>query len=236
MMHRELLITEDPALHLVWYEKTIYIKPLPEFLLCWRFCRDRICPDPSRAACAAGFLSTYLRLVSHRSDFRICFQLGLLPDGLTWDQWSAFTASLRGNLGHVPLNKRYRYGELRLRRLNHVYLVGRRGLTYYSIYSQYNHFFSENFAWCFLVFATFTVILEAMQVVLSTPRTPAAFDAAAYRFGIFVLLVVVSTVVIVTALFLGLFVYFLAITLRMKATGNREDEHCKECITSAYFV
>jgi hypothetical protein len=111
MMHRKLLITEDPALHLVWYEKTIYIKPLPEFLLCWRFYRDRICPDPSRAACAAGFLSTYLRLVSHRSDFRIGVQLGLLPDGLTRDQWSAFAASLRGNLGHVPLNKRYRYGE-----------------------------------------------------------------------------------------------------------------------------
>jgi hypothetical protein len=47
---------------------------------------------------------------------------------------------------------------------------------------------------------------------------------------------VVSTVAIATALFLGLFVYFLAITLRMKATGNREDGHCEECITSAYFV
>lgn len=126
-MHREMLITEDPALHLVWYEKTIYIKPLPEFLLCWQFYQDQICPDPSRAAFAAGFLSTYLQLISHRSDFRIAVKLGLLPDGLIWEQWRAFAASLRENLKHVPLNNRYYYGELRLRRLNHIYLVGTAG-------------------------------------------------------------------------------------------------------------
>lgn len=236
MMHREVLITEDPALHLVWYEKTMYIKPLPEFLLCWQFYQDHICPDPSRAALAAGFLSTYLLLIPRRSDFRIAVKLGLLPDGLVWEQWRAFAASLHENLKHVLLNKRYHYGELRLRRLNHIYLLSRLGLMYYSTYSQYDHFFSQNFAWCVLAFGFFTVILDAMQVVLSTSETPAAFDGAAYRFGVFAVVVVVCAATLITALFLGLFVYFLAITLRTKAADNREGDPRRERVTSGCSV
>lgn len=75
-----------------------------------------------------------------------------------------------------------------------------------------------------------------MQVVLSTSRTPAAFDAAAYRFGVFALVVVVCAAALMTALFLGLFVYFLVITLRTKATDNRAGGPRKERVTSGCSV
>ena len=231
-MHREIIATEDIALHLVWYEKTIYVKPLPGYLLCWKFHRDEISPNAALAAAATGFLLTYTRLVAHPSDFRVAVAQGLMPEGLCWGQWHAFATSLLDHvaLQDVPLNKRYLYGELRLARLNHISLLSsRHRRLYYSTYSQYDHFFTKKFAWFVLAVAVFTVILEAMQVMLSTERPPPVFQSVAFHFGLLAILFVVSAGGAAVGLFLALFVYFLIVTWRTRIRDDVSGAGAADC-------
>lgn len=39
---RALKITEDPALHLVWYKKELYMKPIPHCLLSYAFWKEHL--------------------------------------------------------------------------------------------------------------------------------------------------------------------------------------------------
>jgi len=146
VMKRDIVLTENVGLHLVWFDTTYYAKPLPEWLLDWHFHGRVPCGDKELLHAANGFLRTYIRLVQHPSDFHIARELGLLPDCLdSWEDWSGIVASVR-ELGDIPdmnVSKRYHYGELRLRRLNHIYRVFHRG-NYHSVYLQYDQFFSKN--------------------------------------------------------------------------------------------
>src|SRR5208282_4898449 len=72
LMGRQILITERPDLHLVWYYDRIFIKPIPLCLLNYEFYSNHLlkAPDGARfCADANGFLRTYASLIIHESDF-----------------------------------------------------------------------------------------------------------------------------------------------------------------------
>lgn len=213
MMHREITITEDPSLHLVWYDSTIYIKPLPLYLLRWQFFKDNLCADTELYKNAAGLLLTYAFLVRSQSDFKIALETGLIPGEITWAEWSSLATSF-ADIPRRDVNMRYIYGELRLRRLNHVAIIFMGRMSYYSVYTQYDHFFSKNFAWLVLVFAYVSVVLTAMQVVIGVTDMSDAFERVSYWFGVATIIVVMAGVVAALVLFVYLFMYFLFSTLK----------------------
>jgi len=132
MMKRDIVLTENVGLHLVWFDTTYYVKPLPEWLLNWHFYDRVLCNNKDLMLAANGFLRTYIRLVQHPSDFRIARELGLLPACLdTWEAWSGIVASVRelDDIEDIEVSKRYHYGELRLRRLNQIYRAFHRRIT-----------------------------------------------------------------------------------------------------------
>lgn len=211
-MHRKILITECPTLHLVWYDSTIHIKPIPEYLLDWDFFNEHICTDASLFKLACGFLYSYSKLITHKSDFAIAIEAGLLPHDMEWPAWCLF-ASYIGNIRPDNINKRYLYGELRLRRLNQIYNVCRAKLAYHLPYTQYDNYFTQNFAWLLLLFAYLTVVLTAMQVVLATPNSTGQFKDASYWLGVVSIIIVLVGAFMILALFVTLFTYNLIITL-----------------------
>lgn len=231
MLHRRILVTEDASLHLVWYDSTIFVKPLPAFLLDWELVARHVCPDAGVYGLAAGLLLTYARLVRHVSDYRIARELGLLPAHVSWSAWCA----VAGELGRIPardVNERYVFGELRLPRLNHIWRFCRWKMRYFSPYTEYRHFFVKNFAWFVVMFACLSVVLSAIQVVISTPAGVGeeAVVRFAYGFAMFAIALTLGAVVVVGGLFAMLFVYFLQRTVR--ETGRylrgleRREEKC----------
>ena len=89
--------------------------------------------------------------------------------------------------------------------------------TVYRI-DQHRPFFSENFTWCVLAVAFFTIVFDAARVALSTAGPPAALEVVTYRCGLFAILLVVCAVAAMMAQFVGLFVYSLIVTFRTRAT------------------
>lgn len=223
MLERQIMITEQADLHLLWTHTSILIKPLQTFLLDYQFWLDHICPDQALHASACGFILSYAWLVCHQSDFKIAMECGLLPSQLQWAQWTEFIDDFLSNVDHVDhetfgqVNKRYRYGELRLGKLNHIYRFypafrGRfilRGYLYR--YDSYRVFFRRNFAWILVAFVYITIILQGLQVGLDTDELgqDQRFQKAAYIFTVFS----ITTGAVVAALVAFLFLFFLSYNL-----------------------
>ena len=90
---RNIVISENPELHLIWYYDRIFIKPLPKYLLSFDFSNTYLTSQPSSLGqereiikrSALGFLRTYQYLVQYESDFNIAIEKGLLPKAVTWE-------------------------------------------------------------------------------------------------------------------------------------------------------
>ena len=127
LMSREIVVTEQIALHLVWTKGKIFIKPLPRYLLDEEFCMANIDGKATLARCAQGLLYTYSALVASESDFRIARNSGLLPMAKDWPEWRGIVRrfvekqSASGHNIYGMINERYLYGELRLSRLDTIY-------------------------------------------------------------------------------------------------------------------
>ena len=85
VLSREIVITEQIGLHLVWKDKRMYLKPLSKYLLVpstWsqhfksQQGDDQQTTDHRQAlaACARGFLHSYCALIAYESDFRRIFR------------------------------------------------------------------------------------------------------------------------------------------------------------------
>ena len=139
---RKIIVTEDPRLHLVWIYDRVFIKPLPRYLLSYTFWSEHISNDKSpfwgsneeeRKTCtmirmsALGFLRTYYHLIQHESDFEIARnETKLLSSDITWTEFCAFSKDFL-DVSDNDVSERYRYGELRLTRLNlYVKLITRK--------------------------------------------------------------------------------------------------------------
>jgi hypothetical protein len=185
MLKREITISERIELHLFWFESIIFIKPLPAWMLDWDFCNAHICTDRDLYELVNGWLRSYTKLIQYPSDFVIAKKLGLLPERIrTWDEWSDLSIALQMRIDNSIVNKRYYYGELRLRRLNHIYLFLRAFDTYHYIHQRHKPFFSEKFGRLLLFLVYLTTILSVLQVVVSTQHTPEKLGDFSYWFGL----------------------------------------------------
>lgn len=234
---REIMVTEDPKLHLLWTAKRIYVKPLPCCLLNYDFWDHFLVkasfadtyhadelnlhatasspPRPFARSMALGFLRSYALLIRHPSDFKLAREKGLLPDGFDWDQWCCFIAHFR-DLNDSEVSKRYHYGQIRLARLNWAMRICRPrkggGLhnnwyyerPYWSA-SPYVHSAAVVLAF---IFASFSLVLSAMQVMLAAPASDpetyitaglAAYARAFFGFSIAVILASMTALVLLVS-------------------------------------
>ncbi len=219
LLGRKILITEDTNEHLVWVEERFFVKPLPSYLLSFDFWRDNLCAQEDLHKSACGLLLSYAWLVCHESDFRIATESGLLPNGIEWQQWTTLVADFLSGLDLHSLKNvsdRYKYGELRLTRLNKIYrllVLSPKHLVYgyMSASTWYKSFFSRNFAWLLAVFAYLTIILSALQVGLATSflQGNETFQSASYGFAIASAVAVAGSVFAIFLIWLFLFTYHL---------------------------
>jgi len=174
---REIIITEEPGLHLVWIYDRVYIKPIPKYLLShafWEFYltgRDSPIPEPLRqdiARAAFGFLRSYLYLIRHKSDFILATdeKLRLIPKEISYTEFVKFVVSFE-KVEDISVSPRWRFGELRLTRLNFWSKIFLRRFAYHKVHGQYGDYFARFYGPILFVFGIFSVSLSAMQVALA---------------------------------------------------------------------
>jgi hypothetical protein len=199
VMGREIVVTEEPRLHLVWVHNRIFIKPLPQYLTSHRFwerCLDEWSQSPgSRETrdnvrkAAMGFLRSYRHLVKHETDFNIAQQAGMQ------------------DIGDAEVSPRYCYGELRLTRLNFYAPFMLRKFHYEQVHGQYGEFFARLYGPILFVLAVVSTMLSAMQVALAAEQLATMhWIAIGYVSRWFSVISLVGAAV-VSGWFLGLWLY-----------------------------
>ncbi|KAI1869863.1 uncharacterized protein JN550_005453 [Neoarthrinium moseri] len=223
-LQRSIHLTESVDEHLIWHESSIFIKPVPEYLLNFEFWTSRICGDVALYKCACGLLFSYAWLVGHKSDFRIAQNTGIIPDDISWGQWTDFMrdfiARVQPRLTH-HISNRYTYGELRLSRLNTLYRfttpISARKLVigFMSTSNRRKIFFKQHFGWFLAAFAYISVILSAMQVGLGTDalQNSAQFQNVSYGVSLSAIYVVIISIAFIVIVWFGLFWFHLLSTL-----------------------
>lgn len=227
MIGRQIILTEQADLHLVWQDSRIYVKPIPEFLLDLNFWTEHICQYDLLWQTARGFLLSYIWLVRSKNDFRIAHDNGLLPTEIGWEGWVLFTRSLLCSINNETLqsvNRRFLYGELRLNRLNWIYRISLRDdpkefiKGYMHKYNRYSVFLERNFAWIIGSFVYVTIVLTAMQVGLATERLGKneRFQSASYGFTVFAITASIIALGVLAILLLVLVFFNLKEALKLK--------------------
>jgi hypothetical protein len=221
LLGRSILVTEDPDEHLVWFEAQIFVKPLPEYLLDYNYWNTHLCSDEDLHKSACGLLLSYAWLVCHESDLVIAQEIGLLSKDIAQSDWAEFLDVFLDNINLDTLSdvsKRYKYGELRLSRLNTIYRLvpsahSLRNLIrgYRAGSTWYNAFFGRHFKWTLAMFAVLSVLLSALQVGLATSvlQNDYDFQRASYGLTVATLVAVAASTVTVLVVWLVLFWYHL---------------------------
>ncbi|KAI4171027.1 MAG: hypothetical protein LQ343_004564 [Gyalolechia ehrenbergii] len=178
-----IVITENPELHLTWTDNRIFIKPIPPYMLSHAFWITHLLPlpsdctggvhiePPSNALVKAvlGYMRTYYYLIRHESDLHIAKRSRLLPPSatdITLEQFYAFIAGF-GDIEDNQVSPRYScYGTLRLSRLNLWAKIFLHRFQFYHINRQYSEYFARFYAPILFYFGILTVVLSAMQVGL----------------------------------------------------------------------
>ncbi|KAJ5555059.1 hypothetical protein N7535_007504 [Penicillium sp. DV-2018c] len=148
------------------------------------------CPRCDLSKSALGFLTSYIALIQYPSDFIIAQDYNLLPASLTWPQWRALVQNLLDNdiMNPDKINRRYRYGELRLARLNKIYAfhLGSFFRGYRAKYQTYQELLHTYLAPITAMTVYFALVLTAMQVGLATEQLAGsqAFQRASYGFTV----------------------------------------------------
>lgn len=179
-------------MHLVWYHDKIYVKPMPLCLLNYDFWTTflllpahsisnkeefvmeqvPLAPVFDRAA-VIGFMRSYALLVRHRVDFVLAYEAYLFPAELDWIKWSEFIAHFR-DIEDEEVARRYYFGQLRLSRLNWAVRLfcpsSAKTRWFYEIpYWSTGMYIERVVAPLLFSFASFSIVLSSMQVVLSVP-------------------------------------------------------------------
>ena len=219
-----MYLTESPDEHLVWHEASIYIKPIPEYLLDFEFWDQELCHNKALYRSACGLLMSYSWLIRHRSDIRIAHDTGLLPASITYEEWTDFMIEFASHTNALRLaDCRYGYGELRLSRLSSLYRVGVGSRTLRSLVdgfmprsTRYTTFFRRNFAWILVVLVYISVVLSAMQVALATERYSESdhFQRFSASAALLSLVFVIGVATVIFIVWLTLFWFHLVSTLR----------------------
>ena len=185
---REVIVTEDPRLHLLWYHDRIFIKPLPKYLLSYHFweaylsvhCQSTAEQKTLRRA-VLGYLRTYVYLIKHESDFRIADDdnLQLVPQGITFLEFCDFIALLE-NVLDTEVSGRYSYGEIRLTRLNLYSKIFLGNFSFHRVQAQYSDYFATFYGPLLFVFGSFSVVLSAMQLGMAVESLDTTAQWRAY--------------------------------------------------------
>ncbi|KAF2128749.1 hypothetical protein P153DRAFT_291847 [Dothidotthia symphoricarpi CBS 119687] len=177
---RDIVLTEDPKLHLIWSYDKIYIKPVPTYLLSRSFWESYILDRSTQFSThqthekirtsALGFLRSYAYLIRHESDLRIAKDpnLTLVPPSLTWNKWCLLRAALL-QIQDNEVSGRYGFGEIRLTRLNSWTKLLCRP-TYHRTHPQYGEYFARFYAPLLFFFGVVSVMLSSMQLVAAVEQ------------------------------------------------------------------
>ena len=174
---RNIVVTENPELHLVWINSRVFVKPLPLYLLShamWVGCLsgkfvDGITPEDSQCIERAGlgYLRTWYYLVRHESDFRLAKEYHLIPDTVSFHDLLLFIRHF-AHISDCDVSDRYRYGDLRLSRLNMWAKIFLHKWMFHRVHGQYGEYFAQLYGPILFIFAVFSTSLSAMQVVLAS--------------------------------------------------------------------
>ena len=247
--NRVIIISEEPKLHLVWYYGTIYVKPLPDYLLNHVIWRDYI-PKPivepvetrpryDKYRAAVGYLRSYSFLIQHESDFIIAQKLNLLPKYLSFQKFQRFIQPFR-SIPDDQVAHRYQYGQFRLTRLNlavHIIQIfhiirffrtkERLPWYYQEQLWQTAQYIQQYAAPLVFVFAILSIILSSMQVVLAAlgETTWHAFVRASWGFSVATIIFAASPIVIAfTSIILLLIVQGqFAVRTKIKERQHQKD-------------
>jgi hypothetical protein len=177
---REIIVTEEARLHLVWIHDRIFIKPIPRYLLSYGFWEAYLDQRPESLndeqsnlrKAATGFLRTYRYLIRHESDLHIAQQDGLrlIPNDVDWASFCRFTSDLN-DIQDSAVSRRYYFGELRLTRLNFYAPFLLRKFRFEQVHGQYGDYFARLYGPVLFVFAVVSTILNSMQVALAADQS-----------------------------------------------------------------
>jgi hypothetical protein len=233
MMGFDVLYTQQIDLHLLKFNTHLFIKPLPEWILCADFWTKHLCRDHVLHESACGFLLSYVWLLVTPLDLKLAHDSSLVPSFITWHWWKDFVKDFL-KPGHVDINtlaqvnKRYQFGDLRLERVNTIYRIRYfythfvRGYLYG--YNRYESFFERNFRWMLSMSVFFSLVLSAMQVgiVLKELEHSRAFLRASLFFVIFSIMIVVAVFAVVGTIFTSVFLFNM-----VAAIGHANQEQRK---------
>ena len=234
---REILITEDPRLHLLWIDNRVFLKPLPEYLLSHGFWIQYLSAtkfhDAEHATIrksALGYLRTYYHLIRHESDFDLAIENRLIPRHVTWRGFALFRAEL-ASIQDSEVSRRYAFGEIRLSRLNLFTKIFLRRFNYQEIHWQYSERFSRFYGPLLFVFGLLSVALSAMQVEMAVEQvtdSPWKCLWTVYRWwGVVAVLCILGLALSLILLFLAMMLNELSFALRalwkIKRHGSRHD-------------
>ena len=248
---RSLIVAEDSALHMVWYYKTVYLKPIPRYLLSYTFWERYLLPseqqrsgkvntdstfdvdamtEPCRAA--LGFLRSYSYLIVHDSDFQLARQVNLIPKDTTSREFRLFIGYFR-SIPDAAVTPRYHYGQLRLTRLNLVVrLLQPRSLgallfrRYHQGHMQTGQYIQRFGTPLLFLFAANSLILSAMQVTLAAlgNDTWHAFVKVSRGFSVGVIVLILNLAFWTLLGIVAFLLYQGQFALRMRKRDNQKHK------------
>ena len=239
---RQILLNEDPNLHLVWYYDKIFIKPIPRYMLSrafWEYVKKK---DNEVWMACAGFMRTYWYLIQFEVDFQRALELDLIPkystgDPITYSRFTNFVFPF-SRLSDADVNPRYEYGELRLTRLNALAPVFLRKLSYFHIEAQWRTYIRQSFAPLLTVFILVSATLNAMQVELTVQslhehRSRFLFARLCtwFSFTVIILLSILAAVFLVTVVLMAFHGCYFAREVKKRKKGDiHKAGQVKSCV------
>ena len=224
---RQVMLSEDPKMHLIWTSNKIFIKPVPPCLFSYYFWLSFLSPgactgNPHGSSksrdhaklnrkLALGFLRSYSHLVQHQSDFVIAKQCHLIPADIDWSSWRYFIARFH-QVPNSRVAQRYHYGQMCHSRLNH--------LVRFTFPSERSTFwFYEPLHWSTapymkgittsvgFVLATISLVLSSMQVSLAAAPGTWATANVYWTFSVMAQSVILLSWILMAAVPLAFFIW-----------------------------
>lgn len=216
VLRREIVPSEHVELHMLWTSGKIFIKPFPFYFRSEDFRKQMYDSKEPWSFDGRGLLYSYTALLAHPYDLKLAIDNGLMCPAMEWENWQAIVTEFMKEHPYPNIFKRisirYRYGELRLSRLDKIYRWRMGYLLYgYSILTgntRWADFFSDNFGKIAAVLFYVTIVLTAMQVGLATDtlRLDQAFQRASYGFTVFAILGPLAGIGMIIVVFLFMFI------------------------------
>lgn len=245
---REIVPTEEARLHLVWTQNRIYIKTIPVCLLNHTFWQKFLYTAKSYKTTttsdegfdrgvALGFLRSYALLIQSPLDFALAKEAHLIPHDadIDWISWAKFTAHFYG-IQDGAVSKRYRFGQIRLNRLNWLLRIMQpRSSTSVWFYQRHTWtigaMISSSFPVLLFAFASLSLVLSSMQVAVSIPSDGLNFahvhvenlvilQRAFWVFALATIIISVLTWIYIVLLPLGIFLIQVTWAIRTKGIAN----------------